>query len=155
MADSQTAAGESIGTIIARPRGAFSSEYEANKYLLCDGSHFEPSEYPKLFAILGSAALPDLRGRFLEGAAADAAGVLHEAGLPNIRGEIHVTRANTAYQSGALYYIRGSGIASSYANGLDGNIIGIDASRSSSIYKDGIKTVQPPSYTVAFYIRAK
>ena len=51
-------------TIGTAPRG----------WLLCDGSTFDQTTYPELFAVLGVATLPDLRGEFLRGR--EAGGVL-------------------------------------------------------------------------------
>lgn len=36
-------------------------------WLLCDGSNFDHTKFPLLFAALGSTRLPDLRGYFLRG----------------------------------------------------------------------------------------
>jgi len=36
-------------------------------WLLCDGSTYDKTTYPELFAVLGVATLPDLRGEFLRG----------------------------------------------------------------------------------------
>ena len=36
-------------------------------WLLCDGSTYDQTNYPELFAVLGVATLPDLRGEFLRG----------------------------------------------------------------------------------------
>ena len=36
-------------------------------YLICDGSPYSSVTYPALFAILGTANLPDFRGKFVRG----------------------------------------------------------------------------------------
>ena len=101
--------------------------------------------------------LPDLRERFLEGL--DTPNTYIEAGLPNIKGDARwqnncgLTEAggtgpfynNLKHFSTALLNVTTTG---SYA-------LGFDASRVSSIYRDDITTVQPPAYTVRYYIRAK
>lgn len=64
---SQTNRGEFVGTIIPRMNDKFASEYEANQYLLCDGSTFDTTKYKRLYQILGSNQLPNLQGMFLRG----------------------------------------------------------------------------------------
>lgn len=59
--------GEFVGTIIPRMSDNFASEYEASRYLLCDGSTFDTTKYKKLYQVLGSNRLPDLQGVFLRG----------------------------------------------------------------------------------------
>ena len=79
------------------------------------------------------------------------AGTTVEAGLPNITGAFetsdrgHVTKGAFYTTSGAN--ARGDG------NGRTGQWINFDASRSSSIYKDDCKTVQPPAYLVNIWKR--
>ena len=67
IVSSQTNRGELVGTIIPRINDNFASEYEAEQYLLCDGSTFDTTKYKRLYQILGSNQLPDLRGMFLRG----------------------------------------------------------------------------------------
>lgn len=150
---SQSNGGEAIGTIIPRVNDSFKSESEKKKYLLCDGSSFNATEYPKLAALIGT-TLPDLRGQFLQGAYSLAdANKRIEAGLPNITGLF--THINFINPSGAFYYngfchwtaaTEGVGDATSYVR--------FDASRSNPIYGRST-TVQPPALTVRYYIRAK
>lgn len=59
--------GEFVGTIIPRMSDNFASEYEASRYLLCDGSTFDTTKYKKLYQVLGTNRLPDLQGVFLRG----------------------------------------------------------------------------------------
>ena len=144
--------GEAIGTIIPRPSALFSSAAEASKYLYCDGSTFSATAYPKLYAVLGSNVLPDLRMQFLEGH--DIAGSYIEAGLPNITGTWRQTRANGVSASGAIYYAGDYSIASSYSGSYLGQTMVFNAARCSSVYGRSA-TVQPPAYTVRYYIRAQ
>lgn len=143
---------ESIGTIIARPTTHFTSDSEAKKYLYCDGSTFSASLYPKLYNILGTNTLPDLRSRFLEGH--NNPGIYFEAGLPNIFGKIGTLSNWPGYiLEGAFGY---DGVGSKLRN-VDGDPkmnANFDASRCSPIYGRST-TVQPPAYTVRYYIRAK
>jgi len=52
-----------IGTILMWPGSSL-----PNGYLICDGSNFNREDYPKLYEILNSTRLPDLRNRFIVGA---------------------------------------------------------------------------------------
>lgn len=148
--------GEAIGTIVPRPSALFSSSSEASHYLYCDGSTFSAATYPKLFAVLGTTTLPNLRNRFLEGH--DTPKTYKEAGLPNITAGVFVNWATSVSQYGAAYI---QSTTSSFLNNGANNTYYyqhntvFDASRCSPIYKNGINTVQPPAYTVRYYIRAK
>lgn len=119
--------------------------------LLCDGSQISAELYPELVKVLGGNTLPDLVGRFLEGA--DSAGEYKEAGLPNITGTHQVDEIIKSFTiDGAFYYddskkTRSLYGASSYAAGY----IGFDASKSNPIYGSST-TVQPKSMTIKYYI---
>ena len=77
-----------------------------------------------------------------------------DAGLPNITGTWRQTRANGVSASGAIAYSGDYSIASSYSNTYNGQVMIFNAARCSSIYGNS-NTVQPPAYTVRYYIRAK
>jgi microcystin-dependent protein len=51
-----------IGTILT-----YFGNSTPSGFLYCNGSTFVASDYPELFALLGSNTLPDLRGQFLRG----------------------------------------------------------------------------------------
>ncbi len=153
--------GEAIGTIVPRLTGSFTSASEAGKYLYCDGSIFDTTQYPKLYAILGSNQLPDLRGKFLEGA--DIGNTVVEAGLPNITGtylnnlaSAHpgsiLGRGQGAFLDNRANFLTYTGEGGSAVVGLQ--TLTIDASRSNTIYGKST-TVQPPAVTARYYIRAK
>ena len=152
--------GEAVGTIIARPSGRFISNAEASKYLYCDGNSFSAALYPKLYQVLGTTTLPDLRERFLEGL--DTTGLYLEAGLPNITGQTRCAFWNNESDTTGNY-INGAikETYSSTAHWSTGGatvrreVLNFDASRNSSIYKNDCTTVQPSAYTVRYYIRAK
>lgn len=58
--------GASLGT----PPGTIIAYYGKTApagYLACDGSTFSASQYPELYAAIGTTTLPDLRGRFIRG----------------------------------------------------------------------------------------
>lgn len=153
--------GEVIGTIVPRLTGSFTTASEASKYLYCDGSTFSASEYPKLYAILGTNQLPDLRNRFLQGN--DMGNTVIEAGLPNITGtylnnlasmipDSRGGRGQGAFLDNRANFITYTGGGGSAVVGLQ--TLTIDASRSNTIYGKST-TVQPPAVTVRYYIRAK
>ena len=50
------------GTIVA-----YSGSTAPSGWLLCNGGTFSSSQYPKLYEVLGSTTLPDLRDRFIVG----------------------------------------------------------------------------------------
>lgn len=155
--------GEAVGTIVPRLSENFTSTSEASKYLYCDGSNYDISKYPKLYKVLGTNTLPDLRDRFLQGN--DVAGTYLEGGFPNIKGVIgafdtwllykggHRNIGGAFYAGPNLGRLDGEGISS----GGGDNFIDIyfDASKYNSIFRDDVTTVQPPAVTVRYYIRAK
>ena len=127
---------------------------EYDYLLVCDGSKISAELYPELVKVLGGNTLPDLVGRFLEGA--DSAGEYKKAGLPNIRAELGVANVgnishNSNYSKGALGYKVGVASGAAYTSGTTSVIITFDASKSNSIYGSST-TVQPKSMTVKYYI---
>ncbi len=123
---------------------------EHDYLLLCDGSQISAELYPELVAVLGGNTLPDLLGRFLEGAGR--AGEYKEAGLPNITGTFGSWPNPSIYKSGAfsLTTLGGQYIDSGLHGG--GHVYGnFDASKSNPIYGSST-TVQPKSMTVKYYI---
>ena len=64
---SSGAGGEAIGTIVPRYNANFVSDSEKKKYLFCDGSTYNTSAYPKLYKVLGTNKLPNLKDRVLWG----------------------------------------------------------------------------------------
>lgn len=122
--------------------------------LECNGSTFSATEYPKLYDLLGSTTLPDLRDRTLQGA--NTALNIIEAGLPNITGSFYSYHGHSGYDKGAFYTPYGE------VSHLDGGAywfcnrgyIYFDASNSNAIYGKS-NTVQPPAITVRWFIQAK
>ena len=106
------------------------------------------------------------QGTFLEAAGSGGtAGVNHEAGLPNIKGAWRrgSVNENTVASGGSLsgaFYPVGSKYAyptiGNAQQSYDGYLsLGFDASKSNSIYKDGVTTVQPKSITAHIWKRTK
>ena len=150
----ETSAGVPIGTIIT---WASSNDPKDGTWLECNGQSC--SKYPQLVAVLGSNKVPDYRGRFLEGNTTP--GTKKEAGLPNITGQVTWTSWGngghwSAKQTGALYasnqYTSGHTDCSGWDAGLYHDIA-FNASRSNPIY-GASETVQPPSVTVRYLIKA-
>lgn len=149
----QKISGVPIGTVIA---WASSKNPSDGVWLECNGQSC--AAYSELSAVLGKTTVPDYRGRFLEGN--QVAGTVKEAGLPNITGQTDYTALNgggfiSHNSTGALfatdqhisYYVYGNSSGRTY------HAIAIDASKSNSIYGNST-TVQPPSVTVRYFIKA-
>lgn len=125
--------------------------------LLCNGQTINADDYPELVVALGTNVLPNLNGRVLQGA--ETAGEYKEAGLPNITGSFDIRgwREGTMLHNitGAMSYTDAVGDAANTAEGAatlrQEDRIKFDASRSNNIYGNAT-TVQPPAYTVRYYI---
>ena len=133
---------------------------EYDYLLLCDGSQISEELYPELVRVLGGNTLPNLIGRFLEGA--NTSGEYHEAGLPNIEGEYtSKDQSNHEYAfgvnaegSGAFKNVSQSGTKWLFTNSSNTyaySHLGFDASLSNPIYGNS-DTVQPKSMTIKHYI---
>ena len=139
----QKISGVPIGTVIA---WASSKNPSDGTWLECNGQSC--AAYSELSAVLGKTTVPDYRGRFLEGNSV--AGTVKEAGLPNITGSfIAVYYGNPV--SGAFKSEFGGHTKN--RSDSDGQKISLDASLSSPIYGKS-DTVQPPSVTVRYFIKA-
>ena len=137
-------------------------------WLLCDGSAVSRTDYAKLFSAIGTTwgagdgsttfNLPNSIGRFAEGAATS--GSYHEAGLPNITGEIygssvapaaineHYTGVFSGANTPATY-----NIAQTVSQSTDSRFgLSFAASRINTIYGNST-TVQPASFTTRFIIK--
>lgn len=133
-------------------------------FLKFDGSEYNQSDYPQLWAIVqnipafqsetsGKFKIPDLSGRVLQGADS-VLGALLEAGLPNIKGGAGVNNdinQPSEHINGPFAYQQGNKGCSDSGTGL---VLTFDASRSNPIYSDDCDTVQPPAFTVNWIIKA-
>lgn len=164
-----------VGTIMS---GLYSSA--PTGFLLCNGQEVSVSDYQALYSVIGSLdcckssnagmfKLPDLRGRFLEGANGNL-GELIEAGLPNIKGEI---KTNETYGSIQGYHPSGNGAYKVTGKGnssWQGSVAGtfdleFDASKGETKTDGTLKTanehhvygasdtVQPPAVCVNYIIK--
>lgn len=143
-----------------------------DKYLLCNGQEIAQADYPELYAVIGSLEccqsenvgmfkVPDLQGRFLQGANGNLGNTI-EAGLPNITGTLSIRQnfySINEQKSGAL----SSEINVESDNGYSlfsvegnskSNYINFNATNSNTIYGNS-NTVQPPAVCVNYIIRAK
>ena len=143
----QKASGVPIGTIIA---WASSNNPTDGTWLECNGQSC--ATYAELTAVLGKSTVPDYRGRFLEGN--NTAGTIKEPGLPNIEGTITLRMGNYGAFPTRLFTYTSSG-SEGYKGGAYGNYgeVNFDASRANPIY-GAADTVQPPSVTVRYFIKA-
>lgn len=147
----QKVSGVPIGTVIA---WASSKNPSDGVWLECNGQSC--AAYSELSAVLGKTTVPDYRGRFLEGN--QVAGTVKEAGLPNITGQTNCCDGFwSGNNTGALFATnRFSDNYSDSRYSPFNNVyhaIAIDASKSNSIYGNST-TVQPPSVTVHYFIKA-
>lgn len=123
-------------------------------YLLCNGSAVSRTTYSKLFGVIGTLwgsgdgsttfNLPDFSDRFIEGTTSTSSvGKKLSAGLPNITGKAKFWGAVVREEYGALYNASGA----TNENGTVGSSgwLGLDASKSNSLYSDSVRTVQPKS----------
>ena len=160
--DVELGGGVPVGTIIAWPFN--NAPNKGGKWLLCDGSSYSSDTYPELYSVSGSTKVPDLRDRFLQGSST--AGTVIEAGLPNITGFVDASKeeegaltGETSKMTGAMY-TNGQTTVTPYSWVISDayrnwSLIswGFDASKSNPIY-GASTTVQPPAYTVRYYIKA-
>ena len=150
-----------MGDIV--PKLATPKDYEY--LLLCDGSSFDTTRYPLLAEIFTDGKLPDLRERVLQGAAT--AKQYREAGLPNITGSFRKDDnicAGTVEERDVIWGAVSGAFSKNYgttgqntvsnagANTWEHDLsVDFNASRSSAIYGKS-STVQPPAYTVNYYV---
>lgn len=126
-------------------------------YLLCDGSTVSRSIYSNLYAVLGTKygagdgtttfSIPDLINRYPKGAST--AGSYTDAKAPNIIGRFEI-HAWGAIATGAFYPDGRTkpNAGTTNDNNCPFNTIGFNASRSSSVYQDGVTTIEPKSLTL-------
>jgi microcystin-dependent protein len=153
--------GEAVGVI-----KAFAGNGDIpSGYLLCDGSAVSRTMFPDLFAAIGTTYgsgdgsttfnVPDYNtaARFAQGDTV--AGVVKQAGLPNITGSFTTAGIggdNVVYTD-AFYYEGSIPSGSASAGSANKRKVSFDASRSSSIY-GASTTVQPDALTTRFIIKA-
>lgn len=130
-----------------------------------EGAEISRTTYSTLFGIYGTTYgegdgtttfnLPDFRNRVIWGATS---GGYLEAGLPNITGNAKFCAWANTGASGALggtsyVYTFTQGGYNTPTNVYANSNMNIDASRSSSVYKNDVTTVQPPAIKCRVYTR--
>ena len=131
---------------------AFAGKAVPDGWLLCNGALVSRTTYAKLFAAIGTAwgagdgsttfKLPDADGRVMQGVTdASKVGQYLEAGLPNIIGKSGETylRANSNSLTGAMTGTYRTDIINGNASVGSMYNIGIDASKSNSLYGSSSK----------------
>lgn len=160
-----------VGSIIpyagALPSG---STQMIDGFLPCSGQTLSTSSYPELYAVIGRTytassvtssnfQVPSLNstGRFLRAAGTNnALGTVQTDALPNITGNTGNTAIGYDWAlNGSFYVDTGTSTYSGFDGGEYGALLKFDASRSSSVYQNGISEVRPKSLTVNWLIRAK
>lgn len=134
-------------------------------YLICDGSLYNKTAYPELYAIIGNTfggddttfAVPNLTDRFIQGGTN--VGEYVEAGLPNIEGRWDSNYVYSPYFEGTFEgaFYRGTLSGQKTYQPSQGSGIReflFDASRSNAIYGNS-DTVQPPSVVLLYIIKCK
>ena len=116
-------------------------------YLLCNGASLSRTEFPELFAVLGTKCgsvdsahftLPDTHHRFLEGTTTlSEIGSYIAAGLPNIAGALGgIVNSAAGANQGALEIQRVNSITlQATAGGFGGGTLSLNASKISSLYQ--------------------
>lgn len=158
--------GVPVGTIVAVPSHLTTKflENEPEAWLECSDVDTAGTALATLMT-----RTPNLNGansqpkRFLQGTMGTSGTV--EAGLPNIKGYYYTPYYYSPYWNGVTTgpFVKAGtnstdGSRSRLYGALDGgtgaNTLGFNASLANSIYNDDVHTVQPPAYTVRYYIRA-
>ena len=139
-----------------------------NGWLPCDGRTVSSTQYPALFANIGTTwgveenitengvtyfKLPDFRNRTLWGADQKVLGTYVEAGLPNITtGGGYPINGTRGCTSSGPFEVASNGEKGYRWEDSNGQKLRFDASRSNAIYGNS-DTVQPPAAAVNFIIK--
>lgn len=137
-------------------------------YLKCDGSSLLREDYEDLFDAIGTLYgavddyhfnLPDYQGVFLRGYGGNSAslGTKQTGAVPNITGNLngHIWNNNQsdgAFSTTKSIYAFKQGGTSNNAPGVYSTTWNLDASRSSSVYKD-VSEVRPDNMSVIWVIK--
>ena len=132
-------------------------------YLLCNGASLSRTEFPELFAVLGTKCgsvdsahftLPDTHHRFLEGTTTlSEVGQYIAAGLPNITGNLFDLHGGTWLNAdGSFSFTKNGNLMSAVEGSFNYGNFTLDASRSSAIY-GASSTVQVSAIFGQYLIR--
>ena len=147
-----------VGSLIA-----YAGSTAPTGWLWCNGSTFNQADYPELYSVLGTNALPDMNHCFPEGTSTASeiySGTNTQptaAGLPNIKGEFLAYTFGTGNPAGAFSSTTSSNNVLNSGNQGNYNYkkFYFNAHSSNNIYDDSITTVQPKSYRFMYIIKAK
>lgn len=139
-------------------------------YLLCNGASLSRTEYPELFAVLGTKCgaadtahfnIPDTHHRFLEGTTVlSEIGKYIAEGLPNIPGNISHLREQGQPQPDGVFQSYGCVYGDEIVRQNPGDrpyaweTVKFLASMGSNIYSDSVDTVQPAAMRALILVRS-
>lgn len=159
--------GKTIGELL-RPVGEVTMFYGTTPpdgWLICNGSSFSSSEYPRLYAHLGTTVLPNFTDRFPIGAGNKSVGssggsstkTITEANMPSHRHDItHSHTARLASNAGGAYGVAKTGANDTTVQQSQSNLISWSSSQYSGFTGGGTAMdVMNPWRAVNFIIRAK
>lgn len=132
-------------------------------YLECDGSSLLREDYDELFDAIGTTYgaaddyhfnLPDYQGVFLRGVGGNAAtlGTKQLSGAPNITGRFGAINTKGGYIIEGAFSDEGRYGDCDWDN-VGGRLVGLDASRSSSVYQDELTEIRPDNMSVKWVIK--
>jgi microcystin-dependent protein len=134
-------------------------------YLLCNGAELSREEYSELFAAIGTKYgegdgettfnVPNLDGKFIEGAGAVELGTSINAGVPNVTGAISQHKGSEGNSASGAFTVNQSAVDTSGHTGSTfycDSTFTLDASRSSDVY-GASTTVQPPAVALCYVIK--
>lgn len=134
-------------------------------YLKCDGATYLRTEYPDLFAVIGTIygstdstnfKVPDFQGQFLRGFGGNSAsiGVPQKGGIPNFTANVNAAIGNDATASGAAKITNVSGSVYGRKEWLS-NFKGfsIDASTSNKLFGASENEIRVDNYAVMLCIK--
>lgn len=135
-------------------------------FLLCNGQAVSRTQYSALYALLGTSFgsgdgsttfnVPDYRGCFLRGLGGESAANMYTkqaGGAPNITGIAGWFNALIGTQwDGALYKYDEAFTPDSSEGGTNAWTIGLDASRSNSVY-GAANEIRPVNFAVNYFIK--
>ena len=137
-------------------------------FLKCDGSSLLREDYDDLFDAIGTTYgavddyhfnIPNYEGAFLRGVGGNAAtlGTKQDGGVPNITGQHSgvISWGGTPWNNGCFTANSegNTGIGHSGDKHWNYSYITLNASRSSSVYQDGLTEVRPDNMSVMWVIK--
>ena len=124
-------------------------------WLLANGSTYDTTLYPDLYAVLGTNTLPNMHHRFPEGTTSiGEVGQTVEAGLPNIKGSTGTIPYINTMEGTGVFDIDGQGqVQATGTTSTAYCYLSFNASSSCGLYRDDVTTVQTASIRGYMLIR--